>query len=202
MKLTFNHIAFAKLADLAENRLTPDEQQEARAHLSACQRCSAQFARLGQVIGLMRADEGMDAPPEVVARAIHMFRSRALATESNRSLVRRVMAALSFDSRQMSPAFGVRSGQATTRQLLFSAGENDLDLRVTQSGEGFVVSGQVLGGNCAGGQIELEGESGKSRAQLNEQCEFRLAAVAAGSYRLLLRLKDSEVEVPELELRA
>jgi hypothetical protein len=201
MKPIFNHLRFAKLADLAEGRLSPDEREDSLEHVSACSRCSAKLNRLEQVIGLMRTDEGVDAPPALVSHAINLFRSRAIAS-SEPSLVKRVLAALSFDSLQMSPAFGVRSGQPAARQLLFSAGENDLDLRVTPSNDAWIVSGQVLGSQCAGGQVELEGSGLTSRAELNEQCEFRLPPVPAGSYQLRLRLGLTEVEVPELELRA
>ncbi|HKR00952.1 MAG TPA: hypothetical protein VJT09_09775 [Pyrinomonadaceae bacterium] len=202
MNPIFNHLPFAKLADMAEGRTSPGERAASLEHVSACTRCSGELARLEQVIGLMRADRAEDAPPAVIARAVNIFRSRAALKTSEPSLARRILAALSFDSLQMTPAYGVRSGQQAARQLLYSAEENDLDLRVTPSGEDWVVSGQVLGAECAGGRVELEGTLGVSRAELNDQCEFRLPAVPAGSYQLRLRLGPMEIEVPELELRA
>jgi hypothetical protein len=100
------------------------------------------------------------------------------------------------------PAYGVRSGQSAARQMLYSAGDNDLDLRVTPSGEAWVVSGQVLGSECAGGQVRLQSETDETAAPLNELCEFTLPPVPSGSYTLRVRFKDMEVEVPDLELRA
>lgn len=194
-----NHLTFAKLADLAEGRLSSNEQEVSSAHLSACSRCSAKLASLTSVVGLMRTDRAEDAPPELVSRAINLFHSRVASRQP--SLVKRIVAALSFDSLQMSPAFGVRSGQASARQLLFVAGDYDLDLRITQSGEMWNVSGQVFGEECSGGKIELEGETA-IQADLNNQCEFTMAAVPTGSYQLRLRLPDLEVEIPQLELRA
>lgn len=186
---------------MAEGRLAVDERNRASAHLSACPRCTAKLSRLESVLGLMRTDEAEDAPPQLVSRAVNLFRSRA--TSKAPSLMQRVVAALSFDSFQMSPAYGVRSGQAATaRQLLYNAGEYDLDLRITETGEGWVVSGQVLGEECAGGKVELEGEQSAAQADLNDQCEFTLPVVPTGSYHLRLRLNDREVEIPQLELRA
>jgi hypothetical protein len=196
-----NHLSFTKLADMAEGRMAGDERNLSSAHLSACPRCAAKLNRLESVLGLMRTDETEDAPREVVSRAINLFRSRVASQTP--SLVQRIVAALSFDSLQTTPAYGVRSGQAATaRQLLYNAGEYDLDLRITETGEGWVVSGQVLGEERAGGQIELEGERGVVQADLNEQSEFMLPAVPTGSYDLRLRFTDLEVEVPQLELRA
>jgi anti-sigma factor RsiW len=199
MNLTFQHLTFEKIADLAEGRLLTAERESAKAHLSGCSCCSAQFAHLEQTINLMRADKTEDAPRDVLSSVVNMFRQRA---EAKPSLVRRVLAALSFDSAQVAPAYGVRSGQATARQMLYSAGDNDLDLRVQPSGDAWVVSGQVLGECAAGGRVELAGADTEIAGELNELCEFTLAAVPSGSYTLRLRLSEVEVEIPELHLRA
>lgn len=195
-----NHLPFEKLADLAEGRVSSEERAGLQSHVSSCPRCAEKLGGLEGVIGAMRTDQSEDAPPALVANAINLFRSRAVAKEP--SLIKRIAAALNFDSFQMSPAYGVRSGQSAARQLLYSAGDYDLDLRVTQSGEVWNVSGQVLGEECAGGEIEFIGQTSSARTELNEQCEFSLAALPAGTYRLRLRFNDLEVEIPELELRA
>jgi hypothetical protein len=38
------------------------------------------------------------------------------------------------------------------------------------------------------------------QAMLNEQCEFRLPPVPAGSYSMTVRVSDVEIEVPRLVL--
>jgi hypothetical protein len=85
--------------------------------------------------------------------------------------------------------------------MLYSAGDNDVDVRLAQSGEKWVVSGQVLG-ECSGGRVELAGTDAEVSGDLNELCEFTLPAVPAGSYTLRLRFDEVEVEIPELLLRA
>ena len=204
MRLTPRHIPFARLADLAEGRLTPEEEREARAHLADCTGCSAQAAQLGHLTALMRADTSEDAPAELVASVVRMFRAhRARAEEPG--LLRRLVAALTFDSSGLRPAFGVRSGQAApARQMLFGAGDYDVDLRLAPGGEGWTVSGQVLG-PCKGGEVELLDAEGATaaRATLNELCEFTLLPPSPdGTYALRLRLDGAEVEIPELSLKA
>ena len=207
MSLTSKHTPFARLADMVEGRLSAEEAREERAHVDACARCSKQAAELARVATLMRADTSEDAPRDVLLNAVELFRARkAIAREPG--LLRRIVAALSFDSSSLTPAFGVRSGQtAPARQLLFSAGDFDVDLRLAQGGEGWTVSGQVLG-PCDGGQVELlvAGEAGETstkagQTSLNELCEFTLPPVPEGSYALRLRLKETEVEIQELSLR-
>ena len=193
------HISCERLTDLAENRLTPDERQASLAHLHNCAHCAERWTRLDQVISLMRTDRAEDAPRDVVANAMRLFGTHKKAAPP----LRRILAALSFDSLSLSPALGVRAGKAWERQLLYSAGENDLDLRVTPSNEAWIVSGQMLG-PCTGGRVRLECVHGGATAttEMNELCEFALPPVPTGRYTLRLSLADAEIEVPELELRA
>lgn len=205
MRLTSRHIPFTRLADLAEGRLSLEEAAAERAHLADCTNCSAQAAQLGHLAALMRADASEDAPPELVASVVRMFRARRPTVEEP-GLLRRLVAALTFDSSSLQPAFGVRSGQAApARQMLFSAGDLDVDLRLAPGGEGWTVSGQVLG-PCKGGEVELVDAEGSTaaRATLNELCEFTLLPPTPdGIYALRLRLDDgAEVEIPELSLKA
>ena len=205
MRLTPKHIPFARLADLAEGRAPAEAAaSEERAHLADCKRCAGQAAQLGRLAALMRADTAEDAPAALVADTVRMFRARRPSAAREPGLLRRLVAALTFDSSSLTPAFGVRSGQAApARQLLFSAGDLDLDLRLAPGTEGWTVSGQVLG-PCEGGEIELLGADGSpaARAALNELCEFALPAVAEGTYTVRLRFDETEVEIPELSLKA
>lgn len=201
MKTASQHIAFAKLADLAEDRASAVERAASMLHISDCSDCAQQLERLGEVLSLMRTDTATDAPRDVRAFAINLFGRRE--TASGPSLLRRIVAALSFDSSSnLAPAFGVRAGQSASRQLIYSAERNDIDLRITADDEKWIVAGQVLGADCVGGRVEIEGETESTAANLNELCEFTLPPVSAGSYTLRLRLGNAEVEIPALELRA
>jgi hypothetical protein len=122
-------------------------------------------------------------------------------TESTSSDSQRVVAVLTFDSKQLSPAFGVRAGQSVARQLLFSMGEHDLDLRVAPDDGAWIVSGQVLG-DCLNGRVDLCGKDVAERAEMNDLCEFSLPPVPPGKYCLRVKISDQEIEVPEFELRA
>lgn len=189
---------------MVEGRLSAEETATERTHLSSCTRCSAQAAELRRVTTVMRADTSEDAPRDLVFGAIQLFHSRR--AESAPGLLRRIVAALAFDSSTRTPAFGVRSGQAApARQLLFGAGDFDVDLRLAAGEEGWTVSGQVLG-PCAGGRVEAFAagayEQAAARASLNGLCEFTLPPVPEGIYALRLRLNDTEIEIPELSLKA
>lgn len=193
------HIEFASIADLVEDRAAPRVRTESMAHISSCSVCAEKFRRLEEVVGLMTTDRSADPPRDVIAYAMNLFSGRAKTPKQ--SLKRRILAALSFDSNlNQAPAFGVRSVQTGSRQLIYSAEENDIDLRIMAHEDMWVVAGQVLREDCAGGRVEIEGLGGSSAAPLNELCEFTLPAVPSGNYVIRVHVADVEVELPQLEL--
>jgi anti-sigma factor RsiW len=200
-----SHVPFRRLADLVEGRLRPDEQAQVQRHVAGCPRCAAEVAWLESVLELMRGDASEDAPPPVITRAVRLFRPIARqAPECHRGQAvpeprRRVAAVMQFDSARLPLMAGVRGEPMGPRQLLFSAEEYELDLRIAPAGEAWIVSGQVLG-PAAAGQVELQSETESQQVPLSELSEFALPPVLAGSYALLLYLADVEVEVGKLEV--
>jgi hypothetical protein len=100
----------------------------------------------------------------------------------------------------MRQAVGVRSGKPGTRQLLFSTGVDEIDLRIEPEGDSWTVSGQVLGESAAGGRAVLQSDMSVSQADLNGLSEFVLPSVQAGIYKLILDLEHVEVEIEELKV--
>lgn len=200
MRSTNPHIPLEELADFAEGRAVAADLGAAMKHLLDCSACAEELHRLDEVISLMRSDRTQDAPRDLLAYAINVFRRRSL--DEQPSLLRRIVAALSFDSMAQVPAFGVRSGVSASRQLIYSAEDSDIDLRITLSDDKWIVAGQVLREECVGGRVEINGDSGSATAKLNDLCEFTLPALAPGKYLLRIQMPDVEVEVPQLELKA
>lgn len=196
MNTKSQHISFAALVELADRKATADDRTAS--HISDCASCSTELHRLEDLITLMREDQSVDAPRDVLAQAINVINRQSAGRDP---ILRRVIAALKFDSLTLAPAFGVRSTQTSARQLLYSAEGNDVDLRIAkQEDDRWLVAGQLLAEDCSGGEIQLEGETQTISAVLNELCEFTLPAVAPGNYRFLLRLANVEIEVPKLDL--
>jgi hypothetical protein len=192
---TSSHIAFSKLVDLVDGRLAAAETPELTLHLSGCQECSEMENRLREVFELMRTDTSESVPAYAMARVLDMLPARRRAP----GVIRRVLAVLKFDSAGLVPAYGFRSESSGERQLLFEAGDTQLHLQVSPAGEDWIITGQLLG-RSSSGQVELKWESGMVQIPLDEHCEFTLPAISQGSYWMVLRLNDLELEVPELKL--
>src|ERR1044072_9065197 len=100
------HITPEELADLTDDRETLDNRGEMMAHIAECHDCSIEYRRLEHLLNLMKTDRAEDAPRDVLSQVVNVFRKQAEAKPP--SMVRRLMAALSFDSLTTVPAFGVR----------------------------------------------------------------------------------------------
>lgn len=182
--------------DLVEGRTNSAALEGAVVHISACSDCVDTLRHLQQVLLMMKSDTSEDAPRDLLQSALNIF-----SPERHFAPLRHVIAILTFDSRLAAPAFGVRSLRSTSRQLLYSAQETDLDLRVTVQNDECIVVGQVIRDGCAGGLVEISGEAGSAAASLNEVCEFTLPAIPLGNYSLRLKMPDVQIEIPELELK-
>lgn len=191
------HISFADLADLAEERTAGSDA--VAQHLAACLSCANALQSLREIIGLMRSDTTEDAPKPLLEHTRNLFRTR-VATGREPAFLRRVVAALTFDSLTATPAFGLRSQTSAGRQLIYSAETADIDVHVSRNNEEWQISGQVLGSDCTSGDVDLESDNFSASARLNELCEFSFSAVPAGAYKISVRLPDFLVETTALEL--
>lgn len=199
MSIFVSHVPFTRLVDLVEGRVADSERPQIINHLTTCAHCQAEFIHLERLIGLMRGDVSEDAPAAVLARAVRIFQP----SPATSNLFQRVVAALHFDSAHLAPALGVRSTpesqRSGTRQLLYGTAEHELDLRITPTSEGWIVSGQVLSPTPVE-RIELHGIAGVAQARFNDLSEFTLAPTPPGVYQLVVYLANIAVEVNALAI--
>ena len=150
-----------------------------------------------------------DAPPHMVRRALGLWRQHQAVPAPDRPLLQRWMAAPSFDSWAAAPVVaGMRALPSEVRQLVFSSPDCDVDLRVAPMGAGsagFALSGQLLGSSTEG-CIEIAGLDGSPEQTVGRSApvdalgEFRLDGLRQGAYRITVRLTDSEIELPALDV--
>lgn len=191
-------VSYEQLVDLAEGRLPTAEAAALRAQIAGDPAAQARLAELEQLMGQMRTDDSVDAPEHVIARAARLMRRAEPAPGP--SQLRRLIALLSSDSwRTPDMATGLRSLHAWPRAMLLKAGDRELDLQIGPRGEGWQLSGQILGPESPG-TVTLSGPGDRVSADLNELGEFTLPPVPAGHYTLTVTQADLEIVVPNLEI--
>lgn len=198
MSLNFLHIPYERLVDWAEGRLAAAEKAAIDVHLASCTRCHQATMRIERMVAAMRHDESVDAPPAIIARAVALFRSRAV--EPAPSPLQRLVAILSFENRAMTPAFGLRSSGGSERQLIFTAGEYDVDLRMAVGEAGWFVSGQLLGAAAGSGVATLANDASTQTVPMSESLTFAFSPVAAGRYALTLRFDAIELLIEAIDV--
>ena len=125
----------------------------------------------------------------------------ARAAEPKKSLVQKVLAVLQIDLAPNKAVFGERSAiSAPVRQMLFTAGDCRIDLRIAQVNKGFKVSGQILGEDFAGAQIKLFNENETFTVKSGELSEFSFEKILKGKYTLSLISKGKEILIENIKI--
>lgn len=151
---------------------------------------------MNKIVHLMQTDKSVDAPQDSIKWAKNIFRSRI--AEPKKSLVQRVLAVLQMDISPNKAVFGERSSAPSqVRQMLFEAGETSVDLRISETENGFNLRGQILGEGYANAVIKI----GETETTANELSEFGFTNLIGGNYTLTIKNNTTEVAIENLELK-
>ncbi|MDP3824770.1 MAG: hypothetical protein Q8R33_25130 [Burkholderiales bacterium] len=146
----------------------------------------------------------VDAPEQTILRALSLWQERPAPTVAGRSILRRLAAALTFDSAlTATTAQGIRAFNPGARQMLFSAEGRDIDLRIAAQPAGsaakFSVSGQIFGPDVTG-QAELRAPNYQAIRAWNDMSEFCFEDVPPGACVLMLSSAEWQIELPAFEV--
>lgn len=156
--------------------------------------------RIEHILKRMLADRTGDAPPDAVKWAKGLYRTRVV--EKPAGLVRRIVAVVTAEIAPGLLAFGERSGAAGgARQMLFEAGGNAVDLRITETKDKFDIRGQILGDGFENANIELANGDKKFTTQADAMSTFSYTGVAAGEYSLTITGQAAEIVIEQLKIQ-
>lgn len=150
---------------------------------------------IDRITRLIKTDGSVDAPQDSINRAKAIFRRRIV--EPKKSVVQKFLAVLQMDLSPNKMVFGERSASALpARQMLFSAGETGIDLRIAESTKGFTVRGQILGEDFARCKVRFN----EFETIADELGEFSFSDISSGIYDLTLQTDESEITIENLEI--
>ncbi|HZI51765.1 MAG TPA: hypothetical protein VFE29_08070 [Terriglobia bacterium] len=187
------HLTVEEALDLIEKRALPDQVSFWNSHILTCSDCAAQLQTWQALRNLLSRENLEDAPRSVISTANAIFEPRP----AGRS-IREVIASAIFDSSSQ-PALAGARGSAGTRQLLFSADEFDIHLRILVRGTQRRITGQLLSReknrDVKGTQVHLV-QQGKcvETTEVDRFGEFEFHEVPEGPL-------DLEVELTHLRIK-
>lgn len=196
------HLKYETLLNYLENRLSTDERSKVDAHLvGSCQPCERRLALLRTVLDSVASDQTVAPPADILKQAVELSQGR----HPQPKFWNRVIAVLSFDNRLQLSSAATR-GTTRARQMLFTAEQVDIDLKIKPGGEDHELLGQVLDARQSKGFlpafVSLQNKEGQQRATETDSLgQFAFHGVPSGTYDLVFDLDDQEIAVTGLEFQ-
>jgi len=134
------HLTIENVMAYVEGRTSGMEKTGIEGHLSSCDECAGLQREFQNLVSTLEQDATFEPPAEALKFGLELFQPAAGGK------VRRIMAALVFDSFEQPAMAGVRRVGAPPRQLLFRAGDVDVDVRIEamEANDRITLVGQVL----------------------------------------------------------
>lgn len=196
MKTRFKHFPAEDLLDFMERKLEPGLQVEIENHLTDCLRCQEESKELIGLTGLMTRDRSFDAPKDSVKWIKNLFPARM--PKAKPSAIKKILGILQMDLSQ-GQAFAERSSASSTRQMLYKADKNTLDIRVIKGDNKNTIAGQILGDDFSGCETQLRQKGKSFFATINDMNEFKFSDIESGKYRMTIKKKGIELILKDLE---
>lgn len=197
-----------QLIDYLRGQLSSSEKNVVQTHLATgCQHCDAEFAWLTETLQLTRSDDSFDFSEDHLRWAVNLFKSQTAARETS---IQRWLGRLIFDSFRAQPLAATRSDLMTERtvsgrQMLYKADAWDVDLRFEREGNtdtetliGQVLSEQNLSAPAAFTVRLMQGNEETASTFTNASGMFRFTHLSTGSYDLLIRVPEGEIQISEI----
>jgi hypothetical protein len=137
------HISTEDLVDYLHGFLSDPRKSALEAHLMTCEGCTEEKQEFQTLIDRLNQDALFEPPAELTRWGIDLFQP---ITRPNTSGLRRIIAALVFDTYDQPMLAGVRRVGAPPRQLLYHAGDVDVDVKIEamETRDRISLMGQVL----------------------------------------------------------
>ena len=191
------HTTVEELVDYVDGKSAGSNKQTLENHLASCEECADLKVDLQSLMTRLKEDSRFEPPAQLVQWAVGIFQP-VLQVES-KSKVRRIVAALIFDSYDQPMTAGVRHVGEPPRQLLFRAGDVDVDVRIEslEANNCINLAGQVLSTaprffHNASVRLESNGII-RYHTSTNVVGEFSFDEVPGDTYHLSVDLPEGQI---------
>jgi len=191
------HINTEDLVDYMDGRVSGEGKLALENHLSKCKDCVALKEELRLLVLRLQEDTAFEPPAELVQWGVSLF--QPLLQPSSGGKLRKLIAALVFDTFDQPLLAGVRRVGAPPRQLLFRAGDVDVDVKIEsmEANDRITLVGQVLSTTAKffdNTPVKLESHGiVRYRTMTNLVGEFSFDEVPKDTYHLSVDLPEGQI---------
>jgi anti-sigma factor ChrR (cupin superfamily) len=196
------HINTEDLVEFVEGRIPRETRAAVEAHLAACAACQGLRQEFESLLGQLRQDAAFEPPADLVQWGIDLFQPLLRSKEQRNGgskKARSIIAAVVFDTYDEPMLAGVRRAGLPPRQLLFRAGDVDIDVKIEslETDGRISLAGQVLSNTAAffdNTSVKLESHGVvRYRTTTNPVGEFSFDEVPKDTYHLSVELPEGEL---------
>ena len=190
------HVSAEVLVNYIDELCTDNEKTTIETHLTSCGDCSELKQELNSLVSRLRQEAAFEPPAGLVQWGINLFQPvmRPQATG-----LPKFIASLVFDTFDQPMFAGMRRVGTPPRQLLFRAGEVDVDVKIEslEANDRITLVGQVLSGAAKffdNTPVKLESHGiVRYRTKTNVVGEFSFDEVPKDTYHLSVDLPEGQI---------
>ena len=193
------HLSTENLMEYVDGQATAESKTTAESHLSQCSDCLELKQELEQFILQLHADAAFEPPAELVQWGVNLFQPMLQPKEAVGGKIRKFVASLVFDTFDEPMLAGVRRVGAPPRQLLFRAGDVDVDVKIEsmEANDRISLVGQVLSNTekfFDNTPVKLESHGTvRYKTMTNFVGEFAFDEVPKDTYHLSVDLPEGQI---------
>jgi len=192
------HITIENLIDYIDGQVSDVEKSTLESHVAACGDCGELKQELQGLVHRLKEDASFEPPAGLVQWSINLFQP-VMQPQGAVSGLRKFIASLVFDTYDQPMLAGVRRVGAPPRQLLFRAGDVDVDVKIEsmEANDRITLVGQVLSNTDKffdNTPVKLESHGiVRYRTRTNVVGEFSFDEVPKDTYHLSVDLPEGQI---------
>ena len=190
------HLTIENIITYMDGQGSDVEKSTLETHLAGCKECSELKQEFQTLMVQLREDASFEPPAEVVEWGVNLFQP---VMKPEKGGLRKIIASLVFDTFDQPLMAGVRRVGAPPRQLLFRAGDVDVDVKIEsmEANDRITLVGQVLSSATKffdNTPVKLESHGiVRYRTRTNVVGEFSFDEVPKDTYHLSVDLPEGQI---------
>jgi anti-sigma factor ChrR (cupin superfamily) len=193
------HLSVENIMSYMDGLASDAERSAVDSHLSSCADCAELRQEFQTLMTRLREDSAYEPSAELLQWGVNLFQPVMQVEDTGGGLIRKIIASLIQDTFDEPMPAGVRRVGAPPRQLLFRAGDVDVDVKIEsmEANNRITLVGQVLSSATKffdNTPVKLESHGiVRYRTRTNLVGEFSFDEVPKDTYHLSVDLPEGQI---------